>query len=223
MDLFKNTLFINLDYRQDRLKHATEEFKKMNINAERVNAIKKDVGAIGCTMSHIKCLEIAKKRDYDYVFICEDDIHFKNPDLLKQNLKKFHTNTKINWDVLIIGGNNARPYQVIEEYCSRVFYCRTTTGYIVKKHMYNILLNNFNESVAKLINDSSKESIKKHAVDMYWQRLQYQYFWYMITPPTVIQYTSYSDIENKTRNTENLLLDMKKEWCMPQHLIPSNP
>ena len=80
MNLFENTLFINLDHRQDRLEHATEEFKKMNINAERVDAIKKDIGAIGCTMSHIKCLEIAKKRDYDYVFICEDDIHFKNPD-----------------------------------------------------------------------------------------------------------------------------------------------
>ena len=208
MELFKHTLFINLDHRQDRLEHATEEFKKMNINAERVDAIKKDVGAIGCTMSHIKCLEIAKKRDYDYVFICEDDIHFKNPELLKQNLEKFNTNTNINWDVLIIGGNNARPYQIVEEYCSRVFYCRTTTGYIVKKHMYDTLLDNFKESVDKLIADSSKESIKKHAVDMYWQRLQYQYFWYMITPPTVTQYTSYSDIENTTRDTENLLLEI---------------
>ena len=89
MNLFENTLFINLDHHQDRLEHATEEFKKMNINPVRVDAIKKDIGAIGCTMSHIKCLEIAKKRDYDYVFICEDDIHFKNPDLLKQNLEKF--------------------------------------------------------------------------------------------------------------------------------------
>ena len=82
MNLFENTLFINLDHRQDRLAPAPDAFTHMNINAERVDAIKKDVGAIGCTMSHIKCLEIAKKRDYDYVFICEDDIHFKNPDLL---------------------------------------------------------------------------------------------------------------------------------------------
>jgi glycosyl transferase family 25 len=223
MELFKNTLFINLDHRKDRLEHVTEEFKKMNITAERVNAIKRDVGAIGCTLSHIKCLEIAKKRDYDYVFICEDDIYFKDPTLLKQNLEKFHTNSKMNWDVLIIGGNNARPYQIVEEYCSRVFYCRTTTGYIVKKHMYDTLLANFNESVTKLTNDLSKEGKHKYALDMYWQRLQYQYFWYMITPPTVTQYTSYSDIENTTRDTEHLLLDMKKEWCMPQHLIPSKP
>lgn len=222
MDLFKNTLFINLDHRKDRLDHATAEFQKMNIKAERIDAIKKDVGAIGCTMSHIKCIELAKKRDYDYVFICEDDIHFKNPELLKQHLEKFNANKQINWDMLIIGGNNARPYQIVKDYCSRVFYCRTTTGYVVKKHMYDVLLENFKESVSNLSKDSSKEGVKQYAIDMYWQRLQYQYYWYMITPPTVTQYTSYSDIENTTRDTEGLLLDMKKEWCMPQHLIKPN-
>ena len=61
MYLFNNTLFINLEHRKDRLEHASREFKKMNIDAERVDAIKHNVGAIGCSMSHIKCLEIAKK------------------------------------------------------------------------------------------------------------------------------------------------------------------
>ena len=41
----------------------------------------------------------------------------------------------------------------------------------------------------------------------------------MITPPTVTQYACYSDIEHKHTDYENLLLDMKKEWCMPQHLV----
>lgn len=222
MELFKNTLFINLEHRKDRLEHAITEFKKMNIKAERVDAIKKDIGAIGCTMSHIKCLELAKKRNYEYVFICEDDIHFKDPELLKKNLKRFNNNKKINWDVLIIGGNNARPYMEVDEYYSRVFYCRTTTGYVVKKHMYDILLENFKESVSILEKDSSKEFLKKYAVDMYWQTLQYQYYWYMITPPTVTQYACYSDIECKHTDYGNLLLDMKKEWCMPQHLIKPN-
>ena len=83
MDLFKNTLFINLEHRNDRLEHATEEFKKIGIKAERVDAIKKDAGAVGCTMSHIKCLEIAKKRNYDYVFICEVN------QILKYHFSKF--------------------------------------------------------------------------------------------------------------------------------------
>ena len=89
MDLFKHTLFINLETRKDRLEHAEKEFKKMNINAERFNAVKLASGAIGCTMSHIKCLELAKQRNYEHVFVCEDDIDFKNPELLKKYYQVF--------------------------------------------------------------------------------------------------------------------------------------
>ena len=68
MELFKHTLFINLEARKDRLEHAEKEFKKMNIIAERFNAVKLASGAVGCTMSHIKCLELAKQRNYDQVW-----------------------------------------------------------------------------------------------------------------------------------------------------------
>ena len=40
MDLFEHTLFINLDERTERLAHATIEFQKMGIVAERVKAVK---------------------------------------------------------------------------------------------------------------------------------------------------------------------------------------
>ena len=70
MDIFEHTLFINLDHRKDRLEHVEKEFEKMGIQGERFNAIKPSSGAVGCTLSHIKCLEIAKERDYEQVFIC---------------------------------------------------------------------------------------------------------------------------------------------------------
>jgi len=83
MDLLKNTLYINLEHRTDRLEHVKIELSKLGIDGERVNAVKSKIGAIGCTLSHIRCLEIAKQRDYEYVFICEDDIQFLNPELFK--------------------------------------------------------------------------------------------------------------------------------------------
>ena len=109
MDWFKNSLFINLDSRVDRLDHALNEFEKMNIQVERVSAIKNKHGAIGCTMSHIKCLQLAKQRDYEYVFICEDDITFLDPQKLKDNFELFnmHIHENVRWDVLIVGGNNS--------------------------------------------------------------------------------------------------------------------
>ena len=212
MELLKNTLYINLEHRKDRLAHITDEMRRMGITAERVNAVKMNTGAVGCTMSHIKCLELAKQRDYEYVFICEDDITFRNPELFKTNLQRFYDDDDINWDLLIIGGNNVPPFQQVTEYCARVFYCQTTTGYIVKKHYYDTLLKNFRESAAGLMREPNNPST--YALDMYWKRLQLQDFWYMITPPTVTQYESYSDIENRNVNYENMMLDMEKPWLL---------
>jgi len=210
MSLFENTLFINLEHRTDRLEHAVSEFKKMGINAERVNAINMQNGAIGCTMSHIKCIELAKSRNWEQVFICEDDITFLNPELLIQNIEMFYNNDDILWDVLIIGGNNVPPYQQLYEYAARIFQNQTTTGYIVKKQYYDTLLKNFKESAANLLRNPDNK--REYALDIYWNRLQMQDFWYMITPPTVTQYENYSDIEKRNTNYDFLMLDMDKQW-----------
>jgi len=210
MNLFENTLFINLEARTDRLDHALGEFKKMKIDAERVNAVKTKHGAVGCTMSHIKCLELAKKREYEYVFICEDDITFLQPFVLKNHLNIFAGYSELEWDVCIIGGNNVPPYQQLCDFFVRVFNCQTTTGYIVKKHYYDTLISNFRDSVKNLMKEPDNK--REFALDIYWKRLQQQDKWFMITPPTVTQYENFSDIEECTTNYDHLMLDMNKEW-----------
>jgi hypothetical protein len=211
-DLLKYILYINLDERHDRLKHVQNEMDKLGVIGERVSAIKMPDGAVGCTMSHIKCLELAKSRGWPHVFICEDDILFLNPDVLKENLLKFSGNRELDWDVVIIGGNNSPPYQRIAEYCIRVFNNQTTTGYIVKSHYYDSLIANFRESAKYLLREPSKR--KLYALDIYWKRLQTGGKWYMITPPTVVQADSYSDIEGRRVNYSGLMLDLDKEWLM---------
>ena len=210
MDILQNTFYINLEHRTDRLEHVKNELKKIGVEGERFNAIKTKSGAIGCTLSHIKCLEIAKERKYEEVFICEDDITFTNPTLFLENLKKFCDNEDIIWDVLIIGGNNVPPYKQYYEYCARVFNCQTTTGYIVKEEFYDVMINNFKEGLNKLIKNT--KNTREFAIDIYWKKLQMENFWYMITPPTVTQYENFSDIEERQTNYNHLLLDMDKEW-----------
>ena len=217
MELFEHTFFINLNHRTDRLEHITQEFNKMGITAERVEGIQPKTPAIGCTLSHIKCLELAKTRDYEQVFICEDDITFTNPELFKQNLQKFVDNDTINWNVLIVSGNNCPPFQKLYEYASRVFYCQTTTGYIVKKEYYDTLIANFKEGLAKLIQNPTDKH--NYAIDRYWFKLQMQDYWYIITPLTVTQYDNYSDIENKHTNYSGAMLDLDKEWITKRKQI----
>lgn len=210
MDILQNTFYINLEHRTDRLEHVQNELKKIGIKGERFNAIKTKSGAIGCTLSHIKCLELAKERNYEEVFICEDDITFTNPKLFLENLQKFCDNDDIMWDVLIIGGNNVPPYKQYYDYCARVFNCQTTTGYIVKQDFYDVIIKNFKEGVFNLM--KNPENKREYAIDIYWKKLQMENFWYMITPPTITQYTNYSDIEERETNYDNLLLDMNKAW-----------
>jgi len=208
--LFKNTLFINLSNRTDRLDHINAELLKLNIKGERVNAIKHTHGAIGCSSSHIKCLELAIERDYEHVFICEDDITFLDIKLFEANIKKFVENDKITWDVLIISGNNQPPFQQREEYCARIFNCQCTTGYVVKKSYYINLLNNFKDGLSLLMKSPTNKP--NFAIDMYWKQLQPRDFWYMITPLTVTQYANYSDVEENNTDYARVMLDMEKKW-----------
>lgn len=243
MEFLKNTLFINLEERKDRLEHVQKELEKLNIVGERFNAIKIQSGAIGCSLSHIKCLEIAKEKEWDYVFICEDDITFLNPKLLMENLEKFKEameqkrfdsmlvintpNGIVNsahengWDVIIIGGNNAPPSLKLGDFCRRVYNCQTTTGYIVKKHYYDVLIKNMKEGVQQLL--KNPENIKQYALDIYWKHLQRKDNWFLIVPPTVIQYENYSDIEKRNTDYKYLMMDLDKEWLFGKSSQPVHP
>lgn len=209
-DILKYVLYINLESRPDRLKHVQNEMNKLLVTGERANAIKMPDGALGCSLSHIKCLELAKEREWPHVFICEDDICFLNPQLLKENLLKFSQNQEIDWDVVIIGGNNCPPYVRVSDYCIRVSNNQTTTGYIVKAHYYDTLIHNFKESAKYLLREPTKRN--QYALDIYWKSLQKDGNWYMITPPTVVQCEDYSDIEGRHVNYGGLMLDLDKPW-----------
>ena len=50
--------------------------RRLDIPAERFNAIKLPNGALGCSMSHLKCLEMAKAAGWPHLLIVEDDIKF---------------------------------------------------------------------------------------------------------------------------------------------------
>jgi len=210
MSLLKNTLFINLEHRTDRLTHVTKQLESIGVAGERFNAYKTKVGAIGCTLSHIKCLELAKLRNYEQVFICEDDITFLHPEIFKNSLTKFENNQHLEWDILIIGGNIVPPYEKIGDYCIRVSECQTTTGYVVKKHYYDTLIDNFRDSVKNLIQEPENKTM--YALDVYWKQLQREGNWYMLTPFTVVQYDTYSDIEERYVDYRGLMLDMDKPW-----------
>jgi len=218
LSILEHTLYINLESRKDRLEHVQKELQRIGVVGIRFNAIKTASGAIGCSLSHIKCLEIAKENNYPQVFICEDDITFLNPGLFVENLSHFvQSDMSDLWDVIIVGGNNCPPYIKYGDFCIKVSRCQTTTGYIVKSHYYDTLIENMKEGVKQLLYDI--ENKHQFALDMHWQQLQVRDNWFMIVPPTVIQYEDYSDIECRHVNYKGLMTDLDKEWLFQQQYI----
>ena len=216
MDLLKHTLYINLDHRTDRLEHVIGELDKIGIKetAERFPAVRMEKGNVGCTLSHIRCIDLAKSRGWPHVFICEDDITFTDPATFLESLHKF-SQSNVVWDVIVIGGNNCPPFDPISSAYARVYNIQTTTGYIVNSNYYDILLNNFKEGLSKLMREPEKK--KQYSLDIYWKTLQPSGLWYMITPPTVIQYYDYSDIEEKVVEYGPMMLDLEKRELMEKY------
>jgi glycosyl transferase family 25 len=170
-------------------------------------------------MSHLKCLEIAKENDWNHVLIIEDDIKFLNPELFIRQINKF-LNLHADWDVLLIAGNNLPPHEVIDDSCVKVTHCQTTTGYIVKKHYYNILIDNIRNGITNLIKEPTHHYL--YAIDKYWFKLQQLNNWYLITPLSVTQREDYSDIEKRPTNYTRVMTDLSKEWLQPRQNIKMN-
>jgi glycosyl transferase family 25 len=214
-----HTFYINLESRPDRKQHVEEQLHNIGIqNVTRFNAIQTLNGAIGCSLSHLKCLEIAKQNKYDHILIVEDDIQFLNPSLFVTQLNKFLTNHK-TWDVVLVAGNNIPPYKVIDDSCVKISKCQTTTGYMIKNHYYDTLINNFKTGIQKLMKEPEKHIM--YAIDKYWFQLQGKDSWYLITPLTVTQREDYSNIEKKHTNYTSLMTDLDKKWLFEQKPTPT--
>lgn len=204
-----NIYYINLSHRTDRKKEIEQELNNLNWSGTRIEAIQTINGRIGCTLSHIKCLQMAIDNNLDYIVILEDDIQFLNPPLFLKNLNTFF-NTITDWDVLLLAGNNANTYQNIDNFCVKIKNTQTTTGYIVKKHYYETLLKNIKEGLKLLLEKPNYHFY--FAIDKYWFSLQEKDNWYMIIPLTNIQRNSYSDIEKVNTNYGNLMLALDKPY-----------
>lgn len=203
----KHAFYINLLTRPDRKQHAEHQLKTVGIHAERFNAIKMTNGALGCSFSHLKLIETAKANNWEHILIVEDDILFTDPNLFTKQFNTF-LSTHTDFDVVLIAGNNMPPFETIDDTCVQVSRCQTTTGYLVRQHYYDTIIQNFREGINKFMREPHNN--KLYAIDKYWFRLQEFDKWYLIIPLTVIQREDYSNIEKRPTNYSRAMLDLDK-------------
>ena len=179
-------LYINLDHRTDRRAEIESELTKLSIPHERLSASSHAVGAIGCTLSHIRALQRALELDVDVLWVLEDDFVILNPNM------QAIVESAPDFDVFL-GGFNGHCTHYQGQY-ARVHNSQTTSCYIVKKRFIPTLLQTFQESLECFQKDVNPH---KYALDMYWKRLQPKSLW--LTTPNRLgkQRKSYSDIEKR--------------------------
>jgi GR25 family glycosyltransferase involved in LPS biosynthesis len=202
-----NIYYINLDRRPDRKQHIENQLKLLNWNGMRFPAIQHAFGALGCSLSHLALLKYARKNNLSHILIMEDDVTFLEPSLFLNHLNKFLESCK-NFDVLLLAGNNMGDYKRIDENCVKVTHCQTTTAYLVKRHYYDTLIENYEKGINLLQLHPNKGNF--YAIDQYWGTLQTQDNWFLLTPLTVIQRADISDIEKRPTNYKSAMLDLDK-------------
>lgn len=187
-DFIEKVIYINLEERTDRREQIEKELSIFpSDKVIRFNAIKHEKGLIGCGMSHIVCIELAKQNNWKNVLIVEDDMKWNNFDIGYSILERLVQNP---FDVIMLGGTYVRYYHG----SYKLHFAATATAYLINNHYYDTILNTFNESLLKLC----KEYIPPlYAHDIYWRTLQAKDNWFIVAPSLCIQRSGYSNIENK--------------------------
>ena len=203
----QHIIYINLEHRTDRKEMIENEIKNMGFACDpiRFNAIYHTVGAVGCSKSHLECLEMAKENGWPHVLICEDDMCCTDVAVFTDSLNKC-LESDLKWDVLMLGGCNRKPICNMVGYAFKTISASSAVAYLVEERYYDTLLNNFRDGIPQL--ERNPLSHYYNAIDRYWNRLQEKDEWYILFPLTVTQHPGYSDIGNTRADNYQCLLNI---------------
>ena len=195
--------YINLEYRTDRNKEFLDCMNDLNVSPDkiqRINAIHEpNIGALGCTKSHILALEKFIKSEANVCIIFEDDFVYKNKETFNSDISKIF-DTGLIFDVVQLSYNHIYMpelyYQVKDtpfNFLKKVNKTICASSYIITKKFAPKLLENFKES-CELLADFGFSNNKAYVLDVYWHTLQEKSNWYIISPSIGYQRGSYSDV-----------------------------
>lgn len=109
---------VNLERRPDRLELIKEEMKYLDWEFEIFNAIDKN-SHVGCSLSHIEIIKLAKERNYESVLIIEDDC--KIMPYAKSLLSKIEEETSdLEFAIFNLAPTLNRPVNVSEKYSTLI-------------------------------------------------------------------------------------------------------
>jgi glycosyl transferase, family 25 len=207
------TYCINLDHRADRWEEASRNYEAFGVptgSVTRWSAVADNqFGACGCAKSHVAALaHFLTQESAPWCLILEDDFDFVRP--WGEFVESFNklVAEKVEWDALLLMGTAAIAYEPLACGFARIFEARSAAAYMVTRKYAATLLGCFAEAVPHL--EAMREIgnrdfvTMRFAIDMVWQRLQRRDRWFIGTPTFGRQRPSFSDIEQRHVNYDNM-------------------
>ena len=206
MEQIDAVYFINLEHRKDRLEQFCGEMNRIGMPPEKVHRIdavlNQEIGALGCSRSHIKAIDTFLKSSAKTCCIFEDDFTFT----LDINYCKFLLNhlfnANIQYDVVMLSGNVMKAENTTMPFLQKVIDAQTASGFLITRSFAHKLKQNLEEGAEQLEKWYGLHKERKHefCLDIYWKKLQPENNWYIFKPKMGIQRESYSDNEQKVTN-----------------------
>jgi len=199
-----------MDSRPDRYELALEEFKKLNIDVERVSGIDgknlskgkfrgKD-GAYGLLLTHIEILKDAILNNYDNILILEDDVTFI--DGFYEKFNKKISQLPDDWDLFYIGGNNVfkkgnfklitgdknfiptiNNYRTLDHEICKTTWTQCVHALVINSNMFDVLLKEYNKKILPI--DIIHCALQQSGCNAY-----------TLLPSLALQRPGFSDIED---------------------------
>ncbi len=187
-------IYINLEYRIDRKEQFENEFKDKDLKIERFNAILDRDSGIGCFISHLEVLKLAKARNLRNVLIMEDDFTFLVSKETFQAEIAMLFDQQIDYDVCLLSYNLKKSEETKYDFLGRSIDSSTASAYLVNGKYFDTLINLFETTLPFL------KQTKKHweyANDVIWKTLMEKDNWYYFKTRIGKQRTGFSDNGNR--------------------------
>ena len=146
---------------------------------------------IGCTLSHIGALKMAKALSLDKVLIVEDDVEFTCKEYEIDMVMKYLPD---DWEMLYLGGAARTMGKYNEQYIIEPGFVDGLHAYIVKKEAYGRLINAMNKFLTST-DDSVNDARLKNANPVKG---------YMLKNKVAFQVPGFSELDRKVVDRKDL-------------------
>jgi glycosyl transferase family 25 len=183
--------YINLEKRKDRKDEIEKELNTFGLNYERFEAIETPgFGILGCGLSHLSVLKLAKERKYKNILILEDDFTFiVSKEEFENSLNQFFS-SNVDYNICMLSYNLHKKTDSEYDFLWKSLDVQTASGYIINSNYFDKLIDLYEWAMPLL------EQTKAHwlyANDAIWKKFQPLDNWYCFKLRIGIQRPSWSD------------------------------